>query len=285
MEYRVISKDDRIVWIRDEFIVVEDGATQDLILRGLMVDITEHKDAQEKLTASLEALSVANQARSRLVSRLVRAQEEERKMIASDIHDDPIQKITAALMRLDIVLDKHPDLARDEAFSNARESVSHSIDSLRHLMFELRPYVLDSDGLAAALKLLLEDQSRTGGETSYHLEDHLKTEPPENTRVILYRIAQEALVNARKHAKPSRVEILLEELNGGYSLRVRDDGVGFEVSGNIESPLGHIGLTSMRERAQMTGGRFGIESTPGQGTMVECWVPAGDSDSGNGTTG
>jgi PAS domain S-box-containing protein len=283
-EYRILSKDDRVVWVRDEFVVVEDDASDALLIRGLMVDITERKVAEKMLQESVDALSEANQARRGLLSRLVRAQEEERKMIASDIHDDPIQKITAALMRLDMVLDKHPNLAQDETFSKARDGVSRSIDSLRHLMFELRPYVLDSDGLTAALTLLLGDQSRTGDETSYDLENHLKTEPPENTRVILYRIAHEALVNVRKHAKASRVEIVVDELEGGYSLLVRDDGVGFEVSGHIDSPRGHIGLTSMRERARLTGGRFVIESSPGQGTVVECWVPAGEDDSADGWT-
>jgi len=91
--------------------------------------------------------------------------------------------------------------------------------------------------------------------------------------VILYRIAQEALVNVRKHARASEVEIALEDGDDGYTLQVKDDGVGFEPSASSDPSLGHIGLTSMRERASLAGGWFRIESTSGAGTIAEAWIP------------
>jgi signal transduction histidine kinase len=226
-----------------------------------------------KLQERLYDLGRLDQERRRLLSHLVHAEEEERRTIASDIHDDPIQKMVAASMRLDIVLEDHPELAADEQFQKAKDTVNRSIESLRTLMFELRPYVLDHDGLAAALKVFVAEEGKLPGSATYKVQSRLHSEPPESVRVILYRIAQEALVNVRKHARATKVEITLEERNEGYTLQVMDDGVGFEPSEISDPSLGHIGLTSMRERASLAGGWFRIESTGGAGTTAEAWIP------------
>jgi signal transduction histidine kinase len=227
----------------------------------------------EKLQERLYDLGRLDQERRRLLSHLVHAEEEERRTIASDIHDDPIQKMVAASMRLDIVLEDHPELATDDQFQKARDTVNRSIESLRTLMFELRPYVLDHDGLAAALNVFVAEEEKLPGSATYTVQSHLHSEPPESVRVILYRIAQEALVNVRKHAHATEVEITLEESAQGYTLQVKDNGVGFEPSEISDPSLGHIGLTSMRERASLAGGWFRIESTGGSGTIAEAWIP------------
>jgi signal transduction histidine kinase len=227
----------------------------------------------EKLQERLYDLGRLDQERRRLLSHLVHAEEEERRTIASDIHDDPIQKMVAASMRLDIVLEDHPELAADEQFQKARDTVNRSIESLRTLMFELRPYVLDHDGLAAALNVFVAEEEKLPGSATYRVQSHLHSEPPESVRVILYRIAQEALVNVRKHAHATEVEITLEEGAEGYTLQVKDNGVGFEPSEISDPSLGHIGLTSMRERASLAGGWFRIESTSDSGTIAEAWIP------------
>ena len=227
----------------------------------------------KKLQERLYDLGRLDQERRRLLSHLVHAEEEERRTIASDIHDDPIQKMVAASMRLDIVLEDHPELAADEQFRKAQDTVNRSIESLRSLMFELRPYVLDHDGLAAALAVFVQEEAKLPGSATYQVESLLHSEPPESVRVILYRIAQEALVNVRKHARATKVEIMLEEGDEGYTLQVKDDGVGFEPSALSDPSLSHIGLTSMRERASLAGGWFRIESTSGGGTIAEAWIP------------
>jgi signal transduction histidine kinase len=231
-----------------------------------------------ELRARLDELGRIDEQRRQLLSHLVHAEEEERRTIAADIHDDPIQKLTAASMRLDMVLEDHPELAEDEQFNKAQDAVSRSIESLRSLMFELRPYVLDRDGLAAALSVFVQEEEKTPGCAAYMVENRLRTEPPESTRAILYRIAQEALVNVRKHARATHVEIVLEEADGGYFIRVKDDGVGFDPSVRTDPSLGHIGLTSMRERASLAGGWFRIDSTSGAGTISEAWVPGSVDD-------
>lgn len=226
-----------------------------------------------ELEEAVVALRQANAERLELLSRLVSAQEEERQRIASDLHDDSIQKVTAASMRLDMLATAHPELADDEVFVKAKATVQASVASMRHLMTELRPYVLDRDGLGAALREVLEEGFGRGDDPSYDLSDRLPSQPPEVTRVVLFRITQEALMNVRKHARASHIRVELQGREGGYLVRVSDDGVGFDSENRAESPHGHLGLTSMRQRAQLAGGTCTIASSPGKGTVVETWIP------------
>jgi signal transduction histidine kinase len=230
-------------------------------------------DQTQKLQERLYDLSRLDQERRRLLSHLVHAEEEERRAIASDIHDDPIQKMVAVSMRLDVVLEDHPELAEDEQFLKAVETVRRSIESLRSLMFELRPYVLDHDGLAAAISVLAQEEAKLPGSAAYDIEDRLSSEPHDSGRVILYRITQEALANVRKHARAEHVRITLAEDDDGYRVLVHDDGVGFDLAETADPSLGHIGLTSMRERASLAGGWVRIDSGGGDGTVVEAWIP------------
>ncbi|HXY44218.1 MAG TPA: ATP-binding protein [Acidimicrobiales bacterium] len=226
-----------------------------------------------ELEEAVVALRRADSERLELLSRLVNAQEEERQRIASDLHDDSIQKVTAANMRLEMLAMAHPDLDDDEGFAKAKATVRSAIESMRHLMSELRPYVLDRDGLGPALRQLLDEDFGLDGAPSYELRDRLSSQPPEVARVVLFRIAQEALTNVRKHAQASRVRVELRERAGGYFVRVTDDGSGFDSERHSDSPRGHLGLTSMRQRAQLAGGSCTIDSSPGQGTSVEIWLP------------
>jgi signal transduction histidine kinase len=106
------------------------------------------------------------------------------------------------------------------------------------------------------------------------VHDHLDGEPSPETRAVLYRVALEALTNVRKHANASMVDVLLERRGVGVAVRVRDDGKGFELPAPDAVPSdGHIGLVSMRERAEAAGGRFTLQSEPGAGTIVEFWMP------------
>lgn len=239
------------------------------------------KEASEARATELEeavtALRQADAERLELLSRLVSAQEEERQRIASDLHDDSIQKVTAASMRLEMLAMAHPELADDEGFVKAKATVHSSIESMRHLMSELRPYVLDRDGLGPALRQLLEEDFGPDGGPAYELSDGLSSQPPEVARVVLFRITQEALTNVRKHAGASRVHVELRGEGGGYLVRVTDDGAGFDAGIRSDSARGHLGLTSMRQRAQLAGGSCTIDSSPGRGTGVEIWLPTSGS--------
>ena len=107
----------------------------------------------------------------------------------------------------------------------------------------------------------------------FSLEQQLQEEPEAELRVLLYRVAQEALTNIRKHAHARRVNVILAEHDGGFLIRITDDGVGFTAPGTLQSGRGHLGLSTMRERAEMAGGWCRLLSLPGAGTTVEIWVP------------
>jgi signal transduction histidine kinase len=207
-----------------------------------------------------------------LLEHLVSAGEEERQRIASDIHDDSIQAMTAAGIRLQMLRAELDDPGQLRMLEELQRTVELSISRLRHLLFELRPPALDEEGLTAALKMYM-DQSKDGAATSYRLDDRLRSQPNGDARTILYRVAQEALTNVRKHAQASEAEVVLSHRDGGFFVRITDNGVGFSPE-DIPLLPGHLGLASMRERVELAGGRIEIDSAPFAGTVVECWLPS-----------
>lgn len=212
----------------------------------------------------------AEEERARFVSRLVAATEEERRRVSDDIHDAPIQALTALLLRLE-GLETHVDEAGRTTLDRSIGSVREVIRSLRGLMFELRPRSLDREGLVIALQDHLRSFSEdTEIDVRLHV-DALEREPDAETAVVLYRIAQEALTNVRKHAKAAHVMVTLETADGGARLVVQDDGIGVPAE-PIEA-FAHVGIDAMRDRAELVGGSLRIAPAPEGGTLVEVWVP------------
>jgi signal transduction histidine kinase len=209
------------------------------------------------------------QQRRDLALRLEGAQEEERRRIASDIHDDPIQVMSAVDLRLQTLV-LEPGSASVEELQTLHETVELAIARLRSMVFELRPVALDREGIAAALSQYLDHVAeQTGWDVTF--EDHLEEEPPAELRATLFRIAQEALMNARKHAGASVVHVSIANAASGVAVRVRDDGKGFDPRDGGEP--GHLGLETSVERAELAGGWCRISTEPGAGTTVECWLP------------
>ncbi len=235
------------------------------------VDVTQRRRAEEMLKQAVATLKQVDENRRALLGRLVRAQEEERRAIASDIHDDSIQSMFAVGLRLFTLRKELTDAAQVELVDRLRQSVDESTDRLRHLLFELRPAALDEGGLAAALREYL-DVMKQEGAIEVELETALERQPASETQVIAYRIAQEALANVRKHARARHVACAVSAVDDGILTRIVDDGVGFD-DDRIRSAPGHLGLVSMRERAEMAGGWFRITSSAGQGCTVEYWIP------------
>jgi PAS domain S-box-containing protein len=238
---------------------------------GVFSDVTDRKRARDELQRSLELLRAANEDRRRLLERLVRAQEEERQRIAADIHDDSVQALTALALRLGVASSQTSDAATATMLSDAELATQTAIERLRHLMFELRPPALDRDGLVEALRLYL-DQTQAAHDLTYSLEARLANEPDPETRAILYRIAQEAIVNVAKHARATRIDVVLEERAGGIWVHVLDNGQGFAPD-QSSLRIGHFGLDSMRERAELAGGWWRVESAAEKGTTVEFFLP------------
>jgi PAS domain S-box-containing protein len=275
-EYRMLSKDGRMVWIRDEALLVGDEEGTPLHWRGLMLDITPQKEAEEKLRWSLEVLRRTSQQRRELMERLESAQEQERRRIAADIHDDSIQVMSAVDMRLQtLALQGGAD---PPSLGELHQIVQEAIDRLRHLLFRLQPSSLDREGLAAAIRQYLSYTEEETGLAWTLDADALVAEPPPDLRAVIYRMAQEALVNVRKHAAASRVDVRIGSAGLGVMLRVKDDGRGFDAAILSQPTPGHLGLTTTIERAEAAGGWVRVQSGPGEGTTVECWLPVDGVD-------
>ena len=233
---------------------------------------TVQRDMRAQLAAELTLRDLADQ-RERLLTRLVQAQDDERTRIAVDVHDDSVQALAAVELRLGVlrrrVAESAPDLLEPLAVVSA--TVEGATSRLRHLLFDLESPAREQSlgpALAEAAAFVLE-----GSDLRWQLvgEDHLP-DLPEATRVTAYRIAKEALVNARRHSGGRLVVIEVGADEGGLVLSVRDDGRGFPDGGPEDRP-GHLGLAGMRDRAALAGGRIELREATGGGAELCLWLP------------
>ena len=240
-------------------------------LRELTASLEAQVDERTRqLQESLSALQATDAERRRLLARLVQAQEDERHRLADDLHDDTIQVMTAVGLRLS-VLRARVDSEGQDVLDRLERTVMASIERLRKLVFELRPPALDREGLAAAVRVYAGEAFDETTDLVVH--DRLDENPPLETRELLYRILQEALANASKHAEARRIDVHIEPHNRGIRASVVDDGHGFDMRLLDTTRPGHLGVSAMRERADMAGGWCTIDSSPGQGASMVCWVP------------
>jgi len=207
-------------------------------------------------------------ARHELVVQFSDASEDERRRVAEGIHDDSIQVIAAMGMRLQLLRRTLRDPDQLGLLADAELAVQLSISRLRQLVFDLHPPGLEQEGLSVALAIAL-DMAGNEATATYRLDDQLPSRPPAEIGVSLFRIAQEALANVREHARASSVTVTLLERDGGYAMRVADDGCGFEPE--LTAP--GAGFASMRTRSGMSGGSLRVETAVGRGTTVEAWLP------------
>jgi len=234
--------------------------------------VERHAREIDEVRQQLESARQSPDTRRRLLADIVHAQEEERRRLAGDIHDDAVQAMTAVLLRVGLLgsrLDKPEQVSLVEELE---ESIRDTIGRLRRLIAGLSPPELDRAGLAAALRSAL-DQLKLDFHIDYSLENRVTREPGTEARTIAYRIVQEALANTRKHSKGSRVDVTLESQAHGLCTTVTDNGVGFDVEATlaVDRP-GHLGLKAMRERAELAEGWLRIDSGP-DGTTVTFWIP------------
>jgi signal transduction histidine kinase len=253
-----------------EYVVLRGG----IAVIGLPARLPDESEGR-LVTALLGLTSLVLERR-----RTAAVMEEERERIARDIHDDTLQTLGAMALRLDLLREEIRDTRQREVIEQLLPLVRDSSDHLRTIVFELRSDLL-AEGLATAIGAATRDQAAQAG-FEHRVTVRLSAEPPVEVALALYRIAQEALTNVRKHGEATRVDVCLAEENGALCLRVVDDGKGFEVAAATERlPTGaqarthRFGLRSMSERAQLVGGQLTVRSAPGQGTVVEARVPVG----------
>jgi PAS domain S-box-containing protein len=241
------------------------------LLRG----IADHA-AQAIVTARL----FSEQRRSRrrmeaLSQRLVEAQEVERRYLARELHDDIGQVLTSIKLNLQAIRGDGMGSKSQEALGMSLEAVDRAIQRVRTLSRDLRPSVLDDLGLVPALRSLVDRDAQHAPFAASFAADPLETRLPAPLESAYFRIAQEALTNAMRHADAARVFVELRLREGDLVLIVRDDGRGFEVEGAVdEAGAGQsLGLVSMQERAHLIGGTFEVRSEPGSGTEIRVRTP------------
>jgi PAS domain S-box-containing protein len=232
---------------------------------GTHFDLTERKKRD------------AEHARTELLAHLVFVQEDERRRIARDMHDQFGEQLTALSLRIGLLREasaERPDLANHvAALAEIAERLDRDVDQL---VWELRPTALDDLGLRAALANYIQEWSeRSHIAAELHTTGLLDERLGSEVETALYRIAQEALNNAAKHSRARRVEVILERRPDCVLLILEDDGVGFAEADTASTRQGY-GLVGMQERAALVGASLEIESTPGKGTtiLVRIAVPA-----------
>lgn len=220
--------------------------------------------------AHLREVSDARQELRNLSARLVETQENERKSISRELHDAVGQSMSAVqfeLHDLGVVLAPYPEPLRTRV-DRIRELVESSVAMVRNMALLLRPSMLDDLGLAAALQWQANQVSRSTGVRISLAADSLPNELPEEHKICVFRIVQEALNNVCRHARASSVEITLLAVDGRISVTIRDDGRGFRTPRTTG-----LGLIGMHERADSLGGSLTVNSEPGQGTTIEVTLP------------
>ncbi|MGH9258121.1 MAG: PAS domain-containing protein [Vicinamibacterales bacterium] len=231
---------------------------------GTHFDLTARKQAE------------AERARTELLTRLVLAQEDERRRIAREMHDQFGEQLTALAHRIRMLKDACGDHDDWRAYVESIEAVAQQIDrDVDHLVWELRPTALDDLGLRAALANYVQDwSSRVGISATLHSSGLLDDRLPSDAETALYRIAQEALTNVAKHARAANVDVILERRADQVLLIIEDDGVGFDPAAGGATGQG-FGLVGMQERAGLVGATVEIESSAGKGTTVFVRMDAG----------
>jgi signal transduction histidine kinase len=249
----------------------------------LSMEITQRKAVEAALKKSERHYSVLLEQSDRLQEQLrqlsrqiLRAQEDERKEISRELHDVIAQTLTGINVRL-AALKKQATTGTkglDRNIAHTQKLVEQSVDIVHRFARDLRPAVLDDLGLIPALHSFMKNfTARTGVRT--HLTAFAGVENLDTAgRTVLYRVAQEALTNVGRHAQANRVNVALQKIPKGISMKISDDGKSFGVEETLRANLGkHLGLLGMRERLEMVGGQFGIKSAPGEGTTIVAQIP------------
>jgi signal transduction histidine kinase len=217
----------------------------------------------------------AQEERARLVNKILSVAERQRSGMAAELHDGPIQGLT----RLGLTLERGQlRLRRGQLeegrrlLADAQDALADEVESLRRIMATLRPPVLEERGLVSALCDYVEVVRQQAG-ISCALAARLPKRLPQDTEIVLYRVAQEALTNVARHARASKARVELTETADGVVLEVHDDGVGFDPAAEQLGGLDHFGLAGMRERVELAGGTWTVWSRPGSGTVLTASLP------------
>jgi signal transduction histidine kinase len=247
----------------------------------LYEDVRAARDQLRAWNRDLEA-TVAQRTREieqmsrEMTARVLQAQEEERGRVARELHDETAQSLAMLLIDLDLLKSHLPeDGPAALGLTRLEQGLKRTLDEVRALSHDLRPAILEDFGLVAAIESYADDWTQTFGVPVWV---NVRPGPPDrlfaDVEIALFRIAQEAMMNAGKYARAHEVHVSLSFADDTIQLVVQDDGVGFDLE-DVGSPTrqGGLGLYGMRERAALLGGSVTIDTAPGQGTRITLLAP------------
>jgi len=256
-EFRMLAKDQHIVWIRTLVEVVAEN-NKPCRMRGFMIDDTDRKRLEETLRE--------------LGGRLISAQEEERSRVARELHDDVNQRMAVLSIQLEqFQQDLHMSFDLSQRFQNVQEQVREISRDIRGLSYRLHPSKLDYLGLGTAVESLCAELKESGKLQIEFQQARVPESLPQDITLCVFRIAQEALRNCVKHSGARAVKVLLEKTNNEIHLSVSDNGCGFDPEAELTRK--GLGFISMRERLRLVDGSIHIHTRPFQGTRIEVSVP------------
>lgn len=257
-EQRLFRKDGTTVIMKmATSLVIIDGETKGF--QHVARDVTEEKRMQENMRF--------------YVQQITRAQEDERKRVARELHDESSPPLLLLIQRLDALTSAHrmrlPQRFKYD-LEDIRTQAIEALEGLRRCAQDLRPRILDDLGLVAALEWMAENLVKDYGIDTKVEVTGVEKDLPDESQLLLFRIAQEALSNIRRHASASRAWIRMEFHDDKLFLIVKDNGRGFEIPQRIGdlASVGKLGLAGMQERVRLFGGQLEIQSEAGQGTTV-----------------
>jgi PAS domain S-box-containing protein len=239
-----------------------------------------HDELGLRVQERTAALENANKELRQVPSKLIAVQEEERKRLASELHDSIGQTLAALKYWVEMVLNEKDMGEGNAAFDHLEQFIpilQRSIEETRNIYMDLRPTILDDMGLLAALEWLRQQRMKIYPQCHIELEVGITEEEiPESLKINIFRIVQEALNNTAKHSGAEWADISISKNGSGIHLVISDDGVGMDLDVILQNAFTtSLGLTSMRERAELSEGRFSIESSPGEGTTIQVHWPNG----------
>jgi signal transduction histidine kinase len=245
-------------------------------LAASLESITRHSAELEQRvlmrTRQLMEKQILNES---LLRRLITSQEDERKRIARELHDDSLQSLSALIMNVEMCR-LHPETMTSERVLQMKETVAKVMQEMTKVIQNLRPTVLDDLGFEAGVVWLIEQNLKERGITCFmNLHELVEGRIPSSLQVTLFRIFQETTTNIARHAGAEHVCIAMRNDDRLFTMSVEDDGVGFDTRTVFENTMTGrgLGIMGMKERAAQVNGRFTVCSAPGQGTMVWCSVP------------
>ncbi len=282
VEYRWQVADGTYHWLLDRAVLQPSSNGRSNEIAGFWLDITditerqpgplkaEREDLERRVAERTADLSEANERLRVLSRRLMETQEMERRAIARDLHDEIGQALTAIKLNLRELREVAGNAPIETHVTDSLEILDQVLRHTRSLALDLRPSLLDELGLVPALRWYAGKQADRAGWTLQFHAGEIGSRPSPEVEIACFRLAQEALTNAARHAQAKYVDVRIERTGRGLLLTIRDDGIGFDVqSTRAGACIGtSVGLSGMEERIHLVGGRITIESAQGKGTEI-----------------